>query len=67
MTLAYGGNDVTSFLSTLLVTSFFPYKELDLTKSYDWALIEGLKEKLCTLNEVRTYFLPLLFYHVAYT
>ncbi|CED84587.1 Actin-related protein [Phaffia rhodozyma] len=53
MCLNYGGDDITRFLSTLLVSSFFPYQELDLGKSYDFKLIEGLKEKICTLNEAQ--------------
>ncbi|KAL7414542.1 hypothetical protein BDY24DRAFT_361005 [Mrakia frigida] len=52
-TLSYGGDDITSFLAVLLRESHFPYKELDLSRSYDWNLIEGLKERFCTLSEAQ--------------
>jgi actin-related protein 8 len=55
-TLAYGGDDLTTFLSILLRRSQFPYKTLDLNRSHDFSLIEGLKESLCTLSEVRSPF-----------
>ncbi|TIC08703.1 actin-like ATPase domain-containing protein [Wallemia mellicola] len=51
MELAYGGDDVTEFLHDLLKEAAFPYKEADLTKSWDWSIFEGMKEKVCNLNE----------------
>lgn len=50
--LNYGGDLVTSILSSLLIKNNFPYAELNISSSYDWKLIEELKEKYCTLNEV---------------
>ncbi|OMH83018.1 putative actin-related protein 8, partial [Zancudomyces culisetae] len=46
----YGGDDITYFLNDLFVRSLFPYSELDLNKTYDWNLINLLKEKHVTLN-----------------
>lgn len=54
MVLDFGGDDITSFLLTLLLRINFPYKEADLTKWYDWVVIEDLKERLVVLSEVRT-------------
>ncbi|TIC64285.1 actin-like ATPase domain-containing protein [Wallemia mellicola] len=51
MELAYGGDDVTEFLHDLLKEAAFPYKEADLTKSWDWSIFQGMKEKVCNLNE----------------
>ena len=47
-----GGNDITEFLHELLQKINFPYKDLDLARSYDWNVIEDLKGRLCTLAEV---------------
>jgi actin-related protein 8 len=52
MTLNVGGDDITEFLYVLLEKISFPYKEIDLSRSYDWALMEDLKARLCTLTEV---------------
>ena len=52
MSLNVGGDDITEFLYVLLEKISFPYKEIDLTRSYDWALMEDLKARLCTLTEV---------------
>ncbi|GAA5832620.1 hypothetical protein JCM11251_001389 [Rhodosporidiobolus azoricus] len=51
MVLDFGGDDITSFLLTLLLRINFPYKEADLTKWYDWVVIEDLKERLVVLSE----------------
>ncbi|OCH96264.1 actin-like ATPase domain-containing protein [Obba rivulosa] len=51
MLLDMGGDDITEFLYVLFEKIGFPYKELDLTRSYDWAVIEDLKARLCTLAE----------------
>jgi actin-related protein 8 len=48
-----GGNDVTEFLYVLLNRIGFPYRDADLACSYDWAVMEDLKVRLCTLAEVR--------------
>lgn len=53
MTLATAGDDVTEFLALLLGRISFPYKELDLARLHDWALMEDIKCRIVTLNEVR--------------
>jgi actin-related protein 8 len=55
--LDYGGDDITAALVTLLSRSSFPYKELDLGKAMEWAMMEKLKEKICTFEEVSYYIL----------
>lgn len=55
MSLNMGGDDITEFLHVLLQRISFPYKELDLARSYDWNVVEDLKARLCTLAEVRIY------------
>ena len=52
MVLDFGGDDVTSFLFTLLSRINFPYKEADLAKWYDWIVLEDLKERIVVLSEV---------------
>lgn len=47
-----GGDDITEFLYVLLQRIRFPYRTLDLNRSYDWAVLEDLKGRLCTLLEV---------------
>ncbi|KIK08875.1 hypothetical protein K443DRAFT_655462 [Laccaria amethystina LaAM-08-1] len=51
MTLNMGGDDITEFLYVLLGRINFPYKNLDLSRSYDWSVLEDLKSRLCTLAE----------------
>lgn len=51
MTLNMGGDDITEFLYVLLGRINFPYKNLDLSRSYDWNVLEDLKSRLCTLAE----------------
>ncbi|PPQ63810.1 hypothetical protein CVT24_009805 [Panaeolus cyanescens] len=51
MTLNMGGEDVTEFLYVLLERIKFPYREIDLNKFYDWAMLEDLKARICTLAE----------------
>lgn len=51
--LAYGGNDLTRWLGELLKRSEFPYAELNLQDAMDLKLLQGLKEKVTTLNDVR--------------
>lgn len=53
MSLNMGGDDITEFLHVLLQRISFPYKGLDLARSYDWNVVEDLKARLCTLAEVR--------------
>lgn len=52
MVLNVGGDDITEFLYVLLARVGFPYGGIDLARSYDWNVMEDLKERLCTLSEV---------------
>lgn len=52
MVLDFGGDDITSFLFTLLSRINFPYKEADLANWYDWTVLEDLKERIVVLSEV---------------
>ena len=47
-----GGDDITEFLLALFERIHFPYRDANLSRSYDWELIEDLKSKICTLAEV---------------
>ncbi|KAF9121879.1 actin-like protein arp8 [Mortierella sp. 14UC] len=49
--LKYGGDDITRCFAALVKRTGFPYQELDLSQTYDWRLMEELKEKWCTMNE----------------
>jgi len=51
MTLNMGGDDITEFLYVLLEKISFPYRDVDLVRSYDWNVMEDLKARLCTLAE----------------
>jgi len=51
MSLNMGGDDITEFLYVLLQRINFPYRELNLARSYDWDLMEDLKKRLCKLTE----------------
>ena len=53
MVLTMGGNDITEFLYVLLEKIGFPYRDINLARSYDWNVMEDLKARLCTLAEVR--------------
>jgi actin-related protein 8 len=52
MSLSMGGDDITEFLNVLLRRIKFPYKDMDLNRSYDWNVMEDLKSRLCTLADV---------------
>lgn len=47
-----GGDDITEFLYVLLERISFPYRDINLARWYDWAVMEDLKARLCTLAEV---------------
>ncbi|GAA5852273.1 hypothetical protein JCM3766R1_004922, partial [Sporobolomyces carnicolor] len=51
MVLDFGGDDITSFMHVLLERTGFPYKEADLSKWYDWIVLEDLKERSVVLSE----------------
>lgn len=46
-----GGDYITEFLYVLLDRICFPYRDIDLARSYDWNVMEDLKSRLCTLTE----------------
>lgn len=48
LTLNVGGDDITEVFYVLLQQSCFPYKEMDLTRLYDWNLMQDLKHQYCT-------------------
>jgi len=50
--LNMGGDYITEFLYVLLDRICFPYRDIDLARSYDWNVMEDLKSRLCTLTEV---------------
>jgi len=49
--LPMGGDDITSTFASFLKRNKFPYSSVDISRSHNWKLFEGLKEKWCTLNE----------------
>ncbi|KAA1469027.1 actin-like ATPase domain-containing protein [Dentipellis sp. KUC8613] len=51
MYLNMGGDNITEFLTVLLERIAFPYRDVNLARSYDWAVMEDLKARLCTLAE----------------
>ncbi|KAI0343316.1 actin-like ATPase domain-containing protein [Trametopsis cervina] len=51
MFLNMGGDAITEFLYVLLQKINFPYRDLNLARSYDWNVMEDLKARLCTLAE----------------
>ena len=51
--LNMGGDYITEFLYVLLDRICFPYRDINLARSYDWSVLEDLKGRLCTLTEVR--------------
>jgi actin-related protein 8 len=48
--LPIGGDNITRLFGELLRIHEFPY-EFDLTNPLDWALLDDLKERCCTVNE----------------
>ncbi|ORX56811.1 actin-like ATPase domain-containing protein [Hesseltinella vesiculosa] len=46
-----GGDDITKTFTSFLIKNQFPYQQLDVTRFYDWSLVQDLKEKWCTMNE----------------
>ncbi|KAJ6581573.1 hypothetical protein B0H19DRAFT_1115890 [Mycena capillaripes] len=51
LNLNMGGDDITEFLYVLLERIHFPYRDINLARSYDWSVMEDLKARLCTLAE----------------
>ncbi|KAF9518979.1 hypothetical protein BS47DRAFT_1370856 [Hydnum rufescens UP504] len=52
ISLDYGGDDISEFFHLLLARIGLPYKEADLSRLYDWNMIEDLKTRSATLAEV---------------
>ncbi|KAJ2802452.1 actin-like protein arp8 [Coemansia helicoidea] len=50
VTTMYGGDDITRFLFNLFARSKFPYREAALSRVYDWAMLNELRERFCTVN-----------------
>lgn len=53
LTLSLGGDDITEMFYVLLQQSRFPYREMDLTRLYDWNLMQDLKHQYCSFHIVR--------------
>ncbi|KAF7345962.1 Actin-related protein 8 [Mycena venus] len=51
LNLNMGGDDITEFLYVLLERIHFPYRDINLARSYGWSVMEDLKSRLCTLAE----------------
>lgn len=49
--LAFGGDDITSVLSEMLRRQNFPYKDMSLNRTWDWQMMERLKEEMIVLSE----------------
>jgi actin-related protein 8 len=49
--LAIGGDDITSVLAGMLRKQNFPYKDLNLNCTWEWQMIEQLKEDMLVLSE----------------
>ncbi|KAI8446698.1 hypothetical protein BY996DRAFT_6422092 [Phakopsora pachyrhizi] len=49
--LSIGGDDITVVLSGMLRKQNFPYKELDLNVTWEWQMMEQLKEDMLVLSE----------------
>jgi len=51
MNLKYGGWDVTELFIKMMLFDYFPYKEINLLRRYDFLVAEELKQKFCSMNE----------------
>ncbi|POW10884.1 hypothetical protein PSHT_08572 [Puccinia striiformis] len=49
--LAIGGDDITTVLAEMLRRQNFPYKDLNLNCTWEWQMIEKLKEDMLVLSE----------------
>lgn len=63
ITLNSGGNDITEFFYVLLDRIGFPYRDINLARTYDWNVMEDLKTRLCTLAEVWLHLPSILCFH----
>src|ERR1700721_3126906 len=53
LSLDYGGDYISELFYVLLNRIGLPYKEVDLSRLYDWNMMEDLKTRSATLAEVR--------------
>lgn len=53
LALDYGGDDVSELYLRLLERINLPYRSADLTRTYDWIMMEDLKFRSASLAEVR--------------
>ncbi|KAJ6256124.1 hypothetical protein Dda_9216 [Drechslerella dactyloides] len=51
LNIKYGGDDVTTVFTQMLLTNSFPYSDINLLRRYDYLLAEDLKIKYTSLNE----------------
>ncbi|KAF3081487.1 actin-like protein arp8 [Orbilia oligospora] len=51
LNLKFGGDDVTTTFTQMILTNSFPYSDINLLRRYDYLLAEDLKVKYTTLNE----------------
>ncbi|KAJ1727076.1 actin-like protein arp8, partial [Coemansia biformis] len=50
VTTMCGGDDITRFLFNLFARSNFPYRDASLQRVHDWAMLNELRERFCTVN-----------------
>ncbi|KAJ2158242.1 actin-like protein arp8 [Coemansia sp. RSA 552] len=50
VSVMYGGDDITRFLFAMFERAQFPYQEASLVRMYDWAMLNELRERFCTVN-----------------
>lgn len=49
--MTYGGDDLTRLLAKQLLRVSFPYRDFDMSRTYDMTLAEEIKLKFCSSNE----------------
>ena len=49
--LKVGGQDITETFIKMMLFDYFPYRDINLNRRYDFLLAEELKEKYCTMKE----------------
>ena len=53
MLLDFGGDDIVETFLQVVKRINFPYKDVDLNRSYDWEMCQRLIEHAGVFNEVR--------------
>jgi actin-related protein 8 len=51
LNIKMGGDDVTTTFLKMMLTTYFPYWEINLLRRYDLLLAEELKHRFCTMQE----------------